>query len=136
MPPVISALLLAIRDNLKRAGDDGTSATTRARMQVLAGWPEVRAIYQMWAGARKVVAERNTMKRALRASDRDLARHRADIDDHDLIRDKAVLRVLEECWCLAAGEIEHEGEIRALQKKLAAVLARAKTADRFKQRRP
>ncbi len=135
LPETLRALLIIVRDALARAGDDGSAGGRREMVRVPMGWAEVRAIYNLYS---RLVASRDareTLKKKLAAREQDLARFRADITDHNLINDRAVLTLLAKASLIAAGTDLHEEEIRDIRAEIDAILARAKKVDRERERR-
>lgn len=135
LPEVLRTLLIAVREGLKRAGDDGSAGSRNALVDVKMGWAEVRAVYYLCAGVEATRRKNNLLKKKCAALSKDLARHRADITDHNLVNDRAVLHLLAEASLIASGSNIHEQEIRDIRDRIDTFLARAKKADRRREER-
>ncbi len=97
-----------------------------ARVQIDIGWSEVQAVYRMSAGLTAARRSRDAAKTELRRAQQIIKSKNADVEDFDLLNDRAVLSLLVEVERAMSGK-EQRAEIAfRTHNKLKALIGRAK----------
>lgn len=130
LPSALRTLLIVAREGLKKLGDDGSQGSAKAVVHVPMGWPEIRAVYALHTQLGTARASREEWKRRCARSNSDLERSRADIRDHDLLNNRAVVSLLVDVERILSGAEDSETAVHETRKRVKKLLTRARKTDR------
>lgn len=137
LPPPLTIMLSRARKKLQAVGDDGTLGTPRKTVAVQIGWPEMRAIYNIWTALGAARTARDTWKqKALVSAGRYQAmthKSRTAIAETNLLNNRAIVALLVDVERILAGEDVSESEMHGTRNRVHAVLERARKRDRRKR---
>lgn len=129
LPTALRALLQLVRKSLKDNSDP------EAETVVAIGWAEVRGIYALSSALHTARESRDALKRQLAKSHKDLARNRADVVDHDLLQNRAVVALLVDVERVLSGEEASDRAMFATLERVRSLIKRARVQDRRKKTR-
>jgi hypothetical protein len=115
---------------LKKLGDDGAQGSAKAVVHVPMGWAEIRAVYSLHTQLGVARTSRDEWKRKCSRIGADLERSRADIQDHDLLNNRAVVSLLVDVERILAGTEDSETAVHETRKRVKKLVARARKTDR------
>ncbi len=121
LPAVLRSLLMGVRDGLHKKGDDGSASAPKARVTVMLGWPEVRAIYALHTAVK--AAREATLAWKVRAAKLEKERARAE-KNGVIFTDRAFLNTLKSVQRVLNGEETSSRALFDARKELALILKR------------